>query len=124
MLRSRIPSAARVALHARRVAPTPLAAAPRFPQQQQQQTRAVNTSAVGTNLVKDNGDTVTLRHPEEYFQAYKTDIPSLEHDVSKQQLVQIYNDMVSMRRMEMACDQVRLCSPRFVSGPRWRASSR
>ncbi|TNY21452.1 pyruvate dehydrogenase e1 component alpha subunit [Rhodotorula diobovata] len=106
MLRSRIPSAARVALHARRVAPTPLAAAPRFPQQQQQQTRAVNTSAVGTNLVKDNGDTVTLRHPEEYFQAYKTDIPSLEHDVSKQQLVQIYNDMVSMRRMEMACDQL------------------
>lgn len=103
MLRSRIPSAARVALEARRVAPTPrlVANAARV------QSRSVNTSAVGTNLVKDNGDTLTLRHPEEYFQAYKTDIPSLEHDVSKEQLVQIYNDMVSMRRMEMACDQVR-----------------
>ncbi|BGP52423.1 alpha subunit of pyruvate dehydrogenase [Rhodotorula kratochvilovae] len=100
MLRSRIPAAARAALHARRVAPSSPLPSLYTP------ARAVNTSAVGTTVVKDNGDSLTLQHPEEYFQAYKTDIPSLQHNVDKDHLVQIYNDMVSMRRMEMACDQL------------------
>lgn len=42
----------------------------------------------------------------DYFKSHLCDIPSLEMEVSKSQLVDMYRQMVSMRRMEMAADQV------------------
>lgn len=42
----------------------------------------------------------------DYFKSHLCDIPSLEMEVSKSQLVEMYRQMVSMRRMEMAADQV------------------
>ncbi|KAH8921675.1 hypothetical protein BT69DRAFT_1335365 [Atractiella rhizophila] len=42
----------------------------------------------------------------DYFQTYRCDPPSLEVEVTKEKLVQMYSDMVQMRRMEMAADQL------------------
>ncbi|GJN94597.1 hypothetical protein Rhopal_007680-T1 [Rhodotorula paludigena] len=110
MLRSRIPAAARAALQARRVAGAPLIAAPRAaapaPLRLPAHARSVQTSAVGTKLVKDNGDTLVIAHQKEHFDAYRCDPPALEQEVSKAELVEIYRDAVQMRRMEMACDQL------------------
>jgi pyruvate dehydrogenase E1 component alpha subunit len=40
----------------------------------------------------------------DYYQTYKCEAPSLELEMSKTELVQMYRWMVTMRRMEMAAD--------------------
>lgn len=126
MLRSRIPAAARAALQARRIAAAPLVAAPRAaapaPLRLPALARSVQTSAVGTKLVKDNGDTIVIAHQKEHFDAYRCDPPALEQEVSKAELVEIYRDAVQMRRMEMACDQV--CTRRTCRRRRKRELAR
>lgn len=41
---------------------------------------------------------------EDSFQAYRTEIPGLEVQVTKDGLLSMYKDMNTMRRMEMAAD--------------------
>ncbi|KAF9957004.1 alpha subunit of pyruvate dehydrogenase [Mortierella alpina] len=47
---------------------------------------------------------VSIRLPEDSFETYKCDAPSLEVKVKKEDLVSMYKSMVAMRRMEMAAD--------------------
>lgn len=41
---------------------------------------------------------------EDSFRGYKTDTPSLDVEVSKPMLINMYKEMTLMRRMEMAAD--------------------
>ncbi|WFD42797.1 pyruvate dehydrogenase (acetyl-transferring) [Malassezia psittaci] len=50
----------------------------------------------------------------ESFHGYKIDAPSPELEVTKQQLVHLYSEMVKMRRMEVAADQ--LYKNKFIRG--------
>ena len=43
---------------------------------------------------------------EDSFKGYKFDVPKLEWETSKDELVHLYSEMVKMRRMEMAADQL------------------
>lgn len=43
---------------------------------------------------------------EESFRVFKHDMPSLEIETTKQHLIYLYEEMVKMRRMEMAADQL------------------
>jgi len=94
MLRSRLPSLLRP------VASTSLR--PAF------LSRSVQTTADSSSLISnhDSSDKVKVQLHEEYFKSHLCDTPELEMEVGKEQLVQIYQQMVSMRRMEMAADQV------------------
>ncbi|PWN54000.1 hypothetical protein IE53DRAFT_383476 [Violaceomyces palustris] len=42
----------------------------------------------------------------ESFKGYKFDVPELEFETTKKELVHLYEEMVKMRRMEMASDQL------------------
>jgi hypothetical protein len=46
----------------------------------------------------------TVKLHEETFRSYKTDVPELEVQVTKQELLDMYKQMTTMRRMEMAAD--------------------
>jgi len=46
----------------------------------------------------------TVRLHEDSFRGYKTDIPGLDVEVSKDLLIDMYQKMTLMRRMEMAAD--------------------
>ena len=50
----------------------------------------------------------------ESFHGFKIDVPSPELEVTKQQLVHLYSEMVKMRRMEVAADQ--LYKNKFIRG--------
>ena len=47
----------------------------------------------------------TLILSEDSFDSYKIDPPSNELTITKDQLVELYSEMVKMRRMEVAADQ-------------------
>ncbi|EJD05806.1 mitochondrial pyruvate dehydrogenase E1 component beta subunit [Fomitiporia mediterranea MF3/22] len=68
--------------------------------------RALQTSADTTQLRDKPSDAqpFTVRLHEDSFQGYKTDVPSLEVEVSKDMLIGMYKKMTLMRRMEMAAD--------------------
>ncbi|KAM0787209.1 hypothetical protein ACM66B_006448 [Microbotryomycetes sp. NB124-2] len=67
--------------------------------------RSVQTVADAASVVDKAGDKITVALSKDYFKSHLCDIPELELEVSKDSLVQMYSDMVSMRRMEMAADQ-------------------
>lgn len=62
-------------------------------------------------MVDKSGETVKVKLHQDYFHAHRCEIPSLDMEVSKTQLVDMYREMVTMRRMEMAADQVSLPRP-------------
>ncbi|KAK4053353.1 alpha subunit of pyruvate dehydrogenase [Microbotryomycetes sp. JL221] len=62
--------------------------------------------ADASSIVDKAGDKVKVALSKDYFKSHLCDIPELELEVSKDSLVQMYRDMVSMRRMEMAADQL------------------
>ncbi|GAA6009410.1 hypothetical protein JCM10207_003771 [Rhodosporidiobolus poonsookiae] len=96
----RLPALARPLVAARAAAPSAVrVAAPAL-------SRSVQTAADRASLVDAGKDTVKVQLHEEYFKSHLCDTPSLELEVPKDQLVQIYKDMVEMRRMEMAADQL------------------
>ncbi|GAA5967495.1 hypothetical protein JCM21900_000386 [Sporobolomyces salmonicolor] len=68
--------------------------------------RSVQTTADSASLLEHANDKVKVQLHEEYFKSHLCDTPGLELEVPKQQLVDIYQQMVSMRRMEMAADQL------------------
>lgn len=72
--------------------------------------RSIQTTADSSSLVthvpSDADEPFTIKLHSEYFQAYRCETPSLEMQVTKNGLVDMYKIMVTMRRMEMAADQV------------------
>ncbi|GAA95667.1 uncharacterized protein L969DRAFT_45536 [Mixia osmundae IAM 14324] len=77
----------------------------------QQQARLLETSAaashIGEETVPESADEpFTVHLHAEYFQSHLCEPPSLEVQVTKNQLVEMYSNMVKMRRMEMAADQL------------------
>ena len=69
--------------------------------------RTITTSADTTQLqdtITDKSQPFTVRLHEDSFRTYKCDPPSLEVQVQKDQLLKMYKDMQTMRRMEMAAD--------------------
>lgn len=49
-------------------------------------------------------DKVTITLPESSFEMYKAEKPSLEMELTKEDLLDMYTKMTAMRRMEMAAD--------------------
>ncbi|KAG0707848.1 dehydrogenase E1 component-domain-containing protein [Suillus ampliporus] len=69
--------------------------------------RAIQTSADTTQLqetIEDHSKPFTVKLHEESFRAYQCETPSLEVEVKKDELLKMYKDMQTMRRMEMAAD--------------------
>ncbi|SCZ96015.1 BZ3500_MvSof-1268-A1-R1_Chr8-1g09947 [Microbotryum saponariae] len=69
-------------------------------------TRSLQTTSDSSSKIESNGDTVKVALHEDYFKAHLCDIPALEMHVNKTELVDMYRNMVLMRRMEMAADQL------------------
>ena len=73
--------------------------------------RSLQTSADATSLIGTIPESATepfkIALHSEYFQTHRCDTPSLEYETTKDGLVEMYKQMVTMRRMEMAADQVR-----------------
>ncbi|KAJ7199240.1 mitochondrial pyruvate dehydrogenase E1 component beta subunit [Mycena pura] len=71
--------------------------------------RGIQTSADTTQLhdkPSDLSQPLTLRLSEDSFQAYQCDMPELDVHVTKDQLLDMYKKMQTMRRMEMAADNL------------------
>lgn len=69
--------------------------------------RAIQTSADTTQLqdtIEDHSKPFTVKLHEESFRAYRCETPSFEVEVKKDELLKMYKDMQTMRRMEMAAD--------------------
>lgn len=68
--------------------------------------RSLQTSADTTTLVEDasHSKPFIVKLHEDSFRAYRTDTPSLNVEVSKDELLGMYKTMQTMRRMEMAAD--------------------
>jgi len=66
---------------------------------------AADSSSVSTQQVpSDDSEKFNITLDADYYQTYKCDAPSLELQMTKAELVQMYRWMVTMRRMEMAAD--------------------
>lgn len=69
--------------------------------------RSIQTSADTTQLKQSPSDPsqpLTVRLHEDSFHAYKCEAPDLEVQVTRQDLLTMYEQMQTMRRMEMAAD--------------------
>ena len=66
----------------------------------------MQTSADTTTLTEDASHSTpfTVKLHEDSFRGYLTETPSLEVEVSKDELLGMYKTMNSMRRMEMTAD--------------------
>lgn len=49
-------------------------------------------------------DNVEISLPDYSFEGYMLDVPELKYSTTKASLLQMYKDMIIVRRMEMACD--------------------
>jgi len=69
-------------------------------------TRSLQTSADSTQPTETPtaSKPFTVRLHDETFHAYKTETPSLDVEVNKDMLIDMYQKMTLMRRMEMAAD--------------------
>lgn len=52
----------------------------------------------------DASEKLTITLPESSFDMFKADAPNLDVEISKEQLMDMYTKMTTMRRMEMAAD--------------------
>jgi pyruvate dehydrogenase E1 component alpha subunit len=69
--------------------------------------RAIQTTADTTQLsesISDPTKPFTLKLHEDSFHAHQCEKPNLEVQVTKDELVGLYKQMTTMRRMEMAAD--------------------
>jgi pyruvate dehydrogenase E1 component alpha subunit len=69
--------------------------------------RNIQTSADTTELRESPSDPsqpFTVKIHEDSFRSYKCDVPDLDVQVTKAQLLKMYQQMQTMRRMEMAAD--------------------
>lgn len=67
------------------------------------QTTADTTSIQGT-APESKSEPFTLTLHADSFVSHRCDVPSLDVEVTKEQLIGMYRDMTTMRRMEMAAD--------------------
>lgn len=56
--------------------------------------RSVQTTADSASLIDHGEDSIKVKLHEEYFKAHRCETPGLELEVPKQQLVDIYREMV------------------------------
>ncbi|KAI9924572.1 hypothetical protein ASPWEDRAFT_112228 [Aspergillus wentii DTO 134E9] len=71
--------------------------------------RSVTTDAASShaeNIPQEDDKPFTVRLSDESFETYEVDPPPYTMDVTKKDLKQMYYDMVSIRRMEMAADRL------------------
>ncbi|KAK1145408.1 alpha subunit of pyruvate dehydrogenase [Aspergillus melleus] len=71
--------------------------------------RSVTTDAASShaeNIPQEDDKPFTVRLSDESFETYEIDPPPYTLEVTKKQLKQMYYDMVSTRRMEMAADRL------------------
>jgi pyruvate dehydrogenase E1 component alpha subunit len=70
--------------------------------------RSLQTAADSTQLVQpipqDPSTPFSVKLHEDSFRAYNTDTPSLDVEVTKDSLLKMYKQMVTMRRMEQSAD--------------------
>jgi pyruvate dehydrogenase E1 component alpha subunit len=81
--------------------------AKRLPARLQAHVRSVQTSADTTQLhakPDDLAEPITVKLHEDSFKSYLCDIPDLEVQITKDELLTMYRQMQTMRRMEMASD--------------------
>lgn len=74
---------------------------------QPQFARAIQTSADTTQLSErpsDHSKPFTVKLHEESFRTYNCEMPTLDVEVTKDDLLNMYKQMQTMRRMEMAAD--------------------
>ena len=64
-----------------------------------------DSTRVKDAVPESGSEPFTLILSEESFDSYKIDPPSNELTITKDQLVELYSEMVKMRRMEVAADQ-------------------
>ena len=78
----------------------------RLTSRQRSLTRALQTTADSTQPTETPtaSKPFTVRLHDDTFQAYKTETPSLDVEVNKDMLIDMYQKMTLMRRMEMAAD--------------------
>ena len=68
-------------------------------------TTDATASHTDTTKIPESADEhFTINLVPEAFETYNLDPPSLEMDVTRNELIQLYQDMVVIRRMEMASD--------------------
>ncbi|KAJ5792274.1 Pyruvate dehydrogenase E1 component subunit alpha [Penicillium pulvis] len=71
--------------------------------------RSVTTDAASAhaeNIPQEDDKPFTVRLSDESFETYEIDPPPYTLETTKKELKTMYNDMVSMRRMEMAADRL------------------
>ncbi|KAK7203983.1 pyruvate dehydrogenase E1 component alpha subunit [Myxozyma melibiosi] len=66
--------------------------------------RSLATEAVVSHMPEEMDAPFTVTLPAEAFETYMLDLPSYELTTSKAELIQMYKDMVTVRRMETAAD--------------------
>jgi hypothetical protein len=70
--------------------------------------RSLQTTADSTQLVQpipqDPSTPFSVKLHEDSFRAFNTDTPSLDVEVTKDSLIKMYKEMVTMRRMEQSAD--------------------
>lgn len=70
--------------------------------------RSLQTSADSTQLtqsIPEDGSTpFSVKLHEDSFRGYNTEAPSLDVEVTKNDLLKLYKEMVTMRRMEQSAD--------------------
>lgn len=65
---------------------------------------SVNRRSFVRQFASASAEAVNITLPESSFKTYKCDPPSLEMEVTKDELLRLYKEMVVMRRMEIAAD--------------------
>ncbi|AQZ11738.1 PDA1 (YER178W) [Zygosaccharomyces parabailii] len=61
-------------------------------------------SVRGLASTPKESDLIDVTLPENSFEGYNLDVPSLHYTTTKGTLLQMFKDMTTIRRMEMACD--------------------
>jgi len=64
----------------------------------------VNARAMARRTMASSSDLVTINLPADSFEGYNLDTPELSFETEKETLLQMYKDMIIIRRMEMAAD--------------------
>ncbi|KAK7686799.1 alpha subunit of pyruvate dehydrogenase [Cerrena zonata] len=67
-------------------------------------TRAFPTAMARRTMASSSSDLVTIELPASSFEGYNIDVPELSFETEKSTLLQMYKDMIIVRRMEMAAD--------------------
>ena len=63
-----------------------------------------SVSSVARRTMASSSDLVTINLPSDSFEGYNLEVPELSFDTEKETLLQMYKDMIIVRRMEMAAD--------------------